>query len=340
MFPNGQAIPAAPQRSEHGYTNPGKAGKKFFSTDYQSAFHAWLQSGGQTVNAALYEGSNPAGGYAVPVIVDDQIVPLAPQETAIRQLATVLPTTNDLKIPRKTAFGASALKAESGATVNSFSENDPTIDSVTLSAFMAGNLIKLSWEIAQDVPDFQAFAVNDMLFSQQMLEEGLYVGGTGVGQAQGLIGNVGAGVTEEPDAQGNLISIDGTLDLIGSLKADYHANASFLMSRPTSILIRKAQRQANLYEPVWTRANGQDLHGYPVAYAAAMPAAARGASPILFGDFKQGYVIGDRGGSAINVKILDQPFAAAGQLGLLAYRRTDGRVRRSEAIQQYNIAAS
>jgi HK97 family phage major capsid protein len=165
--------------------------------------------------------------------------------------------------------------------------------------------------------------------------------GSGSGQAQGLIGNVGAGVTEEPDTLGNLVSIDGTLDLIATLNAAYHANASFLMSRPTSIIIRKAQRQANLFEPVWTSSNGQDyLHGYPVQYGTAMPTAARGACPVLFGDFKQGYVIGDRGGSAINVKVLDQPFAVQGQVALLAYRRTDGRVRRSEAIQSYNIAAS
>ena len=40
------------------------------------------------------------------------------------------------------------------------------------------------------------------------------------------------------------------------------------------------------------------------------------------------------------MKVLDQPLAAQGQLQLLVYRRTDGRVHRSEAIQQYNVAAS
>jgi HK97 family phage major capsid protein len=57
----------------------------------------------------------------------------------------------------------------------------------------------------------------------------------------------------------------------------------------------------------------------------------------LFGDFKDGFVIGDRGGSGINVKILDQPKALEGLLVLLAYRRTDSRVRRSEAIQAITL---
>ena len=114
------------------------------------------------------------------------------------------------------------------------------------------------------------------------------------------------------------------------------------MTRATSIILRTAQVQSNLFEPIFTRgADGVDrLFGYPVAYCQAMPTAARGATPVLFGDFKRGYIIGDRGGSGINVKVLDQPLAAQGIIVLLAYRRTDGRVRRSEAIQSYTISAS
>ena len=69
-----------------------------------------------------------------------------------------------------------------------------------------------------------------------------------------------------------------------------------------------------------------------------MPNVASTKTPVLFGNFKAGYVIGDRGGSGINVKILDQPKATEGQVILLAYRRTDGRVRRSEAIQAITLA--
>jgi HK97 family phage major capsid protein len=312
-------------------------GEVHFSSAYADDFHDYIASGGTRMGAALYEGSSPAGGYAVPITVDSQIVPLAPQEMGVRTIANVVPTIMDMKIPRSGSFGTAAAKAETSA----FTESEPTLDQFLLSAFMAGIQHNISWELAQDVPAFQQFAVSDMLLAQQMYEENLFVNGTGTGQAQGLIGNVGAGVTEEPDDNGNLVSIDGTLDLIGKLNSVYHANAGWLMSRATSIIIRKAQRQANLFEPVWTRENGKDyLHGYPVTFSTSMPTAARSACPLLFGDFKQGYVIGDRGGSGINIKVLDQPLATSGIIILLAYRRTDGRVRRSEAIQSYNIAAS
>jgi HK97 family phage major capsid protein len=61
---------------------------------------------------------------------------------------------------------------------------------------------------------------------------------------------------------------------------------------------------------------------------------------MLFGSFQDGYVIGDRGGAGTFVKILDQPLATAGQTVLLAYKRVDGRVRRSEAIQAVTISHS
>ncbi len=307
------------------------------SPEYADEFYQYVASGGTKIGATLYEGSSSAGGYAVPITVDDQIVPLAPQEMALRRLAMVIPTVMDIKVPIKQTFGVATAKAENSA----FTEVDPTIGQFTLSAYMAGIQETVSWELAQDVPSFQAFCVDDMILAQQMYEENLYVNGTGSGEAQGLVGNVGPGVFEEPDSNGNLVSINGTLDLVGKLNETYHPNASFLMTRGTSIGIRKAQVESNLFNPVWTRVGKQDfLHGYPVEFSAYMPTAARGAAPLIFGDFKRGYVIGDRGGSGINVKVLDQPLATQGQIILLAYRRTDGRVRRSEALQQYNIAAS
>jgi HK97 family phage major capsid protein len=207
---------------------------------------------------------------------------------------------------------------------------------------MAGVLQEISWELAQDVPAFQAFAVDDMLLAQAMYEENLFVNGTGTGQAQGLVGNVGAGYgPQEPDTNGNTVSITGILNLIGTLNEVYHANASFLMQRPTGVILRKAQMLSNLFFPAFTSVGGQDyLFGYPVNYSAYMPAASRGNSPVIFGDFKRGYIIGDRGGSGINVKVLDQPLASQGLIQLLAYRRTDGRVRRSEALQTYTVSSS
>jgi HK97 family phage major capsid protein len=333
---------------------------RVLGAEYAKALHAFVLSGGKIgdpilsehfdpvgggfplptagFSAALYEGSESSGGYAVPLVVSDQIVPLAAQEMSVRKIAQVIPTTMDIKIPTKQSFSTATAKAET----SSFTESEPTIGQFTLSAYMAGVLQEISWELAQDVPAFQAFAVDDMLLAQAMYEENLFVNGTGTGQAQGLVGNVGAGYgPQEPDTNGNTVSITGILNLIGTLNEAYHPNASFLMQRQTGVILRKAQMISNLFFQAFTTIGGQDyLFGYPVNYSAYMPAAIRGNSPVIFGDFKRGYIIGDRGGSGINVKVLDQPLASQGLLQLLAYRRTDGRVRRSEALQTYTVSSS
>jgi HK97 family phage major capsid protein len=261
----------------------------------------------------------------------------------VREIATVIPTAMDIKIPRATTISTAAAKAEGvGDGLNVFTESDPVLDQFTLSAFMAGLTHEISWELAQDVPSFQQFAVGDMLLAQSLFEENLFVNGSGVSQPQGLLGNVGTGVTGVAAGTDTYASelLDATFDVMGLLKGAYHPGASWLMSRATSIKLRKAQKQANLFEPVFVRVGGKDyLHGSLVTYSTAMPAIGAGNTPILFGDFKVGYVIGDRGGSGINVKVLDQPKATEGLLVLLAYRRTDGRVRRSEAIQAITLAA-
>jgi HK97 family phage major capsid protein len=329
--------------------------RKSFSAQYLNEQMAWLASRGQRkgeaiaplfddmgglplvgMSATSYEGSNTAGGFAVPSYVEPQVVPLGTPDIGVQSIATVIPTVADLKFPRQTAFGTAAAKAESGASNNAFAGTDTAIDQFTLTANMVGHLANASWELLQDVPVWQSFLTQDILLSIAILKEGYFVSGTGSGQPQGLLGNVGTGITgATADSAGNLLSIQATFDVLGTLKSYYfNQNTRWLMAHATGIELRKAQLQSNLFSPVFTSQNGKDyLHGIEIAYSSSMPAIAAGATPVLVGDFKAGYIIGLRGGEGVNVKILDQPLASVGLLQILGYQRVDGRVRRSEAIQ-------
>ena len=88
--------------ADGGAPQPELSGRRTLGAGYAKALHGFLMSGGKIADpmltehfdpvgggfplptagfsAALYEGSGAAGGYAVPITVDDQIVPLAPQE--------------------------------------------------------------------------------------------------------------------------------------------------------------------------------------------------------------------------------------------------------------------
>jgi HK97 family phage major capsid protein len=189
-----------------------------------------------------------------------------------------------------------------------------------------------------------------LLKGQRILEGQLLATGTGTNQPLGVFGNTGTG-TGAPyaltgAATDSTVLLNSLFDVTSTLKGAYQANASFIMSRATGLVIRRAQMQTNLFAPIATvDADGTErILGKPVFYdvnAPALPSATTaGVVPILYGDFKSGYIIGVRGGAGINVKILDQPMAAQGQLGILAYRRLDGRIRRSEAIQAITVSHS
>jgi len=350
-----------------GLVSSANRNQKPMSEEYTNAFVAFLRSGGKQasdtlsegfdplfggfclpslpgVSAALYEGSGATGGFAATVPTDPNIIPLAVPDLGVRSVARAIPTANDIKLPSQSTFSTAGIKAESGAATNTFTESNPTLAQLTLSAFMVGLTHTVSWELLQDVSIFQEFGVRDLLNAVSIAEDGYFATGTGTNQPQGLVGNTAAG-TGAPylvESTGVYL-LNAVDDVLGTLKGSYFPNAAWLMSRATAVAIRKAQRQANLFAPVWTREGGRDyLHGFPVSYSANMPAiptaTSAGVVPILFGSFQDGYVIGDRGGAGTFVKILDQPLATAGQTILLGYKRVDGRVRRSEAIQAITIS--
>lgn len=305
--------------------------------------------------AALYEGteggSDAAGGYSISIPTVDQIVPLGMPDLGIFDASMVIPTATDIKIPVQAAFGESAVKAESTGTLATFGGSDPTLSQVALTSFMVGALRLLSWELVQDAPTFQGFAVRDLINGQRILEGSLLATGTGSGQPLGVFGNTGTGTGSAYELTGtaatdNQLLLSSLFDVVATLKGIYQPNASWIMSRATGLAIRRAQMASNLYFQVVTNdPDGTErILGRPVYYdvnAPALPTATNaGVIPILFGNFKEGYVIGVRGGAGINVKVLDQPFAADGQLGILAYRRLDGRIRRSEAIQAVTFSHS
>jgi HK97 family phage major capsid protein len=346
-----------------------KHGQTQMSADYEHSFLAYLRSGGKQthsalsegfdsmfggfalptlpgMSAAMYESAGVSGGDAVSVPTDSLIVGLALPDLGVRSVCRAIPTETDIKIPSQSTFGTAGWKTESGASPNYFTESDPTLSQFTLTANMTGLTTTVSWELLQDVGIFQEFAVRDLLNAVDINEDNAFVNGTGTGQPLGLVGNTATGMGAPYAVEGTGAYLLNALDdVLGTLKGSYFPYAAWLMSRATAVAIRKAQRQANLFAPVWTRENGRDLlHGFPVSYSSNMPAlptaTTAGVVPILFGSFQDGYIIGDRGGAGTFVKVLDQPLATAGQTVLLAYKRVDGRVRRSEAIQQISISHS
>lgn len=310
--------------------------KKTFSAEYHKAFWSSIKDRNFT-NAALNEGTTTEGGFTVPVVVLDQIVPLAPLESAMRKLALVLVTESDIKIPQQASRTVAAQKAESGDTFYSFGGTNPSFGQVTLASFMNGVNVPVSLELASDVSALAPFVTMDMSRGISNWEEFKFINGSGTGEPEGVLDNGNATISEDLSTAG----VDAVLDLTGQINPYYYAGASFLMNRLTGIQIAKAQLALNQFQTFWTREGTQDyLLGYPVEYSYQMPAYSASPSTegaILFGNFKSAVVIGDRHTSAITARVLTEVNALQGIVQFLGFRRSDQRIRLKEAYAQLDI---
>lgn len=314
----------------------GKKTKKTLSAEYSKAFWEALKTRNFT-NAALGEGGTAAdGSYLVPSQTDPTIPALAVIEASARKLSLVIPTEMDIKLPYQATKTVAAAKSESNNSgTNAFATNVPTFNTTTLSAYMAGDSVAVSWELLQDVGALSAFVTADLNRAVFNYEENKFVNGSGTGEPLGYLN----GATSANSAS---LSIDAVLDLTGDLRQAYYANAKFLAHRQTIIALYKAQIAASQFQQFITYDDQGNcrLLGFPVMFSSQMPVYS--ASPsvsgaLLFGDFAAGWVIGDRGGSDIRAKVLDQVAALNGQTVILGYRRTDQRCRIQEAVQQMTI---
>ena len=216
---------------------------------------------------------------------------------------------------------------------------------------MAGALRVTSWELMQDVPTFESFIVDDLIKGQRILEGSLLATGTGVNGSPWACSGMWALAPGSPYAltgavTDGMVILESLFDVVSTLKAAYQPNASWIMSRTYCARHSQGSVADERLLPNLQRGRGRHAaHPGPARHfdqnAPSLPSSTNaGVQSILFGDFKAGYIIGVRGGAGINIKLLDQPWAASGQLGLLAYRRLDGRVRRSEAIQGVTFSHS
>jgi HK97 family phage major capsid protein len=304
-----------------------------YADNFWNAFSkGQLKNGFQ--NAALGEGGTAAdGSFLVPSQTDPSIPNLAIIEASARKLSRVIETEMDIKLPYQSAKSTAAQKSESNNSgTNAFTTSVPQFNTTTLTAYMLGNQIAISWELMQDVKALSQFVTAELGRAIYTAEETAFISGTGSGQPLGYAASGGATAFAT-----EALSINNILDLISSINHAYYANASFLFNRTEFHRLYKAQIAASQYQTYITYdPNGQArLLGFPVNFSSQL--ATYTVSPsvngqVLFGDFSAGWVIGDRGDSNIRVKVLDQVAAQNGQTIVIGYRRTDQRNVIQEAV--------
>ena len=336
FLPEGRKAPdsLAEYRSGLGYA------KQADEPEYRQAFYHWLTSPRDTEleveeYRVLNKTTTTAGGFLVPTSMYDQLLRALRFEGSVKSLAKVIDTSSgdNLLYPVNSAHGVATWTAESAG----YTLSDETFAQITLSAFKAATIIKVTEELMTD----SAFPLDGWLATEfgeriSALEETAFIVGTGTGQPEGMIvaGGATSRVTTVTAATGNSLAFNYTalVTAIFSLPYQYRQNAAFLVNDASArnlYLLLDSQNR-----PLWNvnlAASGPDTFlGYPIYTHPDIPAPAASVISVLFGDFNRGYAI--RQVDGFSMQRLGELYAENGQVGFRGFHRVDGRVTLATAV--------
>lgn len=293
---------------------------------YNKAFMQYFRKGVDAglddlaIRAAISTDSNPDGGYAIPVEMDQAISRVYGSQNAMRGLATVTPVNTDT---------LTVLHNLGGANCGWVSERASRTETNT------AQLAKLEFKVheiyaapvaTQQALDDAFFSIDSWIQEEVNIamaeEEGAkFIRGSGVGQPYGLVDGyaTAASTVSSPSAWGKVgytvtgvsgdfvavsasaNGIDNLIDLRASLKPGYVANARWVMNRSSAAKCRKLKANDGTY--VWQESVALDvpstLLGHPVTIDDNMYDFGANSFPIAFGDFARAYKIVDRMGTRL-----------------------------------------
>lgn len=290
---------------------------------------------------ALSAGSNPDGGYTVPIQVEMSMNRLLSEAGNFRAIAQVQSITTGLFQKPFNLGGAAA-----GWVGEQTARPQTTAPTLARFTFPVHELYAMP-AATQTLLDDSAINVEEWLanevritFSEQ--EEQAFVTGNGVAKPMGFLsyptvldtswvweklGYILTGVSGALDAN----EADDLIDLVYTIKAGYRANARWIMNRLSLAMLRKIKdgNDNYIWQPGMTLGQPSSILGYPVTESEEMPDFAADSFPIAFGDFRSGYLIVDR----IGIRVLRDPFTAKPFILFYTTKRVGGGVQNFEAIK-------
>lgn len=312
--------------------------------EYTESFNAHMRKG--DVQAALNKGTAEEGGYTTPVEWDRTITDKLREESPMRELAQVQVTSK---------AGWSKLFNMGGTGSGWVGEEDQRPETATpvLAALGFGHgEIYANPAATQQLLDDSEINIESWLAAEVQSEfaeqEGqAFISGDGVKKPAGILTYVtgGANATKHPFGAIKVInsgaaadiSSDAVLDLVYSLPKKYRQNARFLTNNLTIAKLRKLKDGDGnyLWQPSAQAGQPATFHGYGLAEDENMPDVAANALPMLFGDFKRGYLIIDRMG----VRVLRDPYTKKPYVLFYTTKRVGGGVQNPECLRALKVAA-
>lgn len=314
---------------------------------HMKALAPYLRRGDERELKALSVDVDPDGGYTVIPERSSQIITRLFDTSPMRALANIQNTTSDaLEILLDTTEAEAQWVGETGA------RNETNTPQLGLHKIPVHEMYA-NPRATQKLLDDSNISIENWLLDKitkrfTRRENTAFVNGDGVAQPRGFLTYPTSTAADTSRPWGTLqyvpsgtsgdFDLDDLNDLVATLKADYRAGASWLMTRATASAVRKKKdlQGQYLWQPSSQLGQPDSLLGFPVYLAEDMPAIAANALAIAFGDFREGYTIVDR----IGLRVLRDPYTDKPHIRFYTTKRVGGDVTNFDAIKLLRLSVS
>lgn len=322
---------------------------------YKQAFAKFVRAGREELDdaerKALNAGTGPQGGYMIEPEMDSMIDRIVGSFGAMRSVSRVVQVgTSSYKKLVKTG-GASA-GGWGNETTAPTETSTPTWSEIEIPTGTLWAEPRATSEVLEDSAfNLEADLMDEVGIIFGETEGQAFIDGDGVNKPRGvlsysIVANASSGwgsigYTASGGSSGFAASnpSDALVSLQHSLKRQYRPGANWVMNDATLGAIRRFKDGQGIY--LWAPsgllegASGQ-LLGHPVQTDDFVDDLGTNTYPVLFGDFRRGYVIVDRLGSVL----LRDPYTAKPHIKFYVRRRVGAAVVMFEAIKCLKCATS
>lgn len=310
------------------------------STEQRNVLRGGLVDGREL--RALGVGTSSAGGYLAPTTWRDRIIEAADTIANVAAVADLVQTDSGETM----AWVTEDDTANSGAILaenTQVTEQDMAWGTAQLGAYMyTSKLVRVSFQLLQD----NAYNAESRLSTALgrrigRAQNAHFTTGTGSSQPEGIVTNAVVGKTGAT-GQTTSVTYDDLIDLELSVLAGFRDNGVYMFSDTSLKSLRKLREGSGtgqyLWQPSLQGGAPNTLNGHPYVINNYMPVPAANAKSILFGDFREGFVV--RRVRDVQLLRLAERYADFLQVGFLAFNRADSKQQNAQAYRAYQQSAT
>ena len=287
----------------------------------------------------LREGALVDGDYLLPTELHNEIITKLESENVLRQISRVITTASEHKISILTTAPTASWLGEGEEIAVSNAQFGQT----SLNAYKLAVNLKISNELLQDsYYNLESFIADEFSKSLGRAEEESFITGApdvsgNTKQPTGILTVLNQSATGTIQTVGNEITADDILTLIYSLDRAYRKSAVFLASDTVVMNLRKLKDNTGnfIWRPSLQEGEPSRIFGTPIYSSNFMPAPTKGNIALIFGDFRNSFIIGERGNRTF--KPLRELYATSDQTGFLMIERIDCAVADRNAFRGLKI---